>query len=275
MMKSSVLHEKMKSYTDFKPISIEKQICIDSSGMFFLEFKEDGEYELLVAPGVDVILKVQLSNKNTKIKIEIQENSNVGYYVISENESMNTMVLIHENSYLETYEFFGNIMSETLFHVNLLGYQATIDYKMGLYGKDKESHTHKVTVHHLVSHTHSNINKRAVLSDNSLCTFDVESFIKKGSSQSSAYQKSKIVNLSDTTVSHINPILLIDDYDVMAGHGATISKVQPDELYYLQSRGLTKQASLKLITLGFLLELVPKYLQEEIENKIERMMNHE
>ena len=38
-----------------------------------------------------------------------------------------------------------------------------------------------------------------------------------------------------------NPILLIDEDDVMAGHAASVGRVDPTQLYYLMSRGIPKR----------------------------------
>ena len=40
-----------------------------------------------------------------------------------------------------------------------------------------------------------------------------------------------------------NPILEIDEYDVVAGHGASVGDVSQEEIYYLMSRGLTYEQS--------------------------------
>ena len=49
-----------------------------------------------------------------------------------------------------------------------------------------------------------------------------------------------------------NPLLLIDEYDVEASHGAAIGKIDEEQLYYLMSRGLTLKVAESLIISGFL-----------------------
>ena len=58
---------------------------------------------------------------------------------------------------------------------------------------------------------------------------------------SNAYQSLKGIIGSDRAVIEVNPILLIDEYDVKAGHGATIGKLDEFSLYYLMSRGLNRK----------------------------------
>ena len=68
----------------------------------------------------------------------------------------------------------------------------------------------------------------------------------------------------------------IDEDDVQAGHAASIGRVDPMQLYYLQSRGIQKDEAERLIIHGFLapvvtqlpIEGVKKQLTEVIERKI-------
>ena len=60
--------------------------------------------------------------------------------------------------------------------------------------------------------------------------------IEKGMKNSNAFQTLKGIITSDQAIVEVNPILLIDEYDVKAGHGATIGKIEERILYYLNMR---------------------------------------
>jgi Fe-S cluster assembly protein SufD len=87
--------------------------------------------------------------------------------------------------------------------------------------------------------------------------------------QAHAFQTLKGIILSDQAIVNVNPILLIDEYDVKAGHGATIGKLEAEQLYYLQSRGLTKQQAEKLIIHGFIKPIIDHIKDEVIATRIE------
>ena len=53
-----------------------------------------------------------------------------------------------------------------------------------------------------------------------------------------------------------NPILLIDEDDVKAGHAASVGQVNAEQVYYLMSRGISKQEAERLIIHGFLAPVV-------------------
>ncbi len=58
--------------------------------------------------------------------------------------------------------------------------------------------------------------------------------------------------LSEEGRGDVNPILLIDQHEVTAGHSASAGQLDKEQLYYLQSRGIDRRTAEKLVTRGFL-----------------------
>ena len=71
--------------------------------------------------------------------------------------------------------------------------------------------------------------------------------------------------------------LLIDENEVTAGHAASVGRVDPEEMYYLMSRGLKKADAERLVIRGFLggvLTAIPiKTVQQELVDVIEGKLN--
>ena len=61
--------------------------------------------------------------------------------------------------------------------------------------------------------------------------------------KANAEQESRVLMLSEKARGDANPILLIDEDDVTAGHAASVGRVDPTQLYYLMSRGISKTRS--------------------------------
>ena len=82
--------------------------------------------------------------------------------------------------------------------------------------------------------------------------------------------------LSDKARADANPILLIDENEVQAGHAASISRVDQEQLYYLMSRGIDKNQAEKLIIHGFLglvlSEISINTVRQELIDTIERKL---
>ncbi len=82
--------------------------------------------------------------------------------------------------------------------------------------------------------------------------------------------------LSEKARGDANPILLIDEDDVTAGHAASVGRIDPLQMFYLMSRGLSRLEAERLIIHGFLqpvvaelpIQAVKDRLSEVIERKV-------
>jgi Fe-S cluster assembly protein SufD len=83
--------------------------------------------------------------------------------------------------------------------------------------------------------------------------------------------------LSDEAEANSMPGLEILADDVRCTHGATSGQVEPEELFYLKSRGIDDLSAKRLIARGFLNEVVDRlpdgqlleYLRQQIETQLE------
>ncbi|MFK5883614.1 MAG: SufD family Fe-S cluster assembly protein [Candidatus Izemoplasma sp.] len=122
----------------------------------------------------------------------------------------------------------------------------------------------------LVSHnakfTEGYIENYGVSNDESKLVFEGIGKINKGMKQSIARQSNKGIVLGATSRLDANPLLLIDEYDVVASHGAAIGKIDDEQLYYLMSRGLTFKNAERLIINGFLSPVLKLLSSDELIN---------
>lgn len=130
------------------------------------------------------------------------------------------------------------------------------------------------SVYHEERNTKSNINARSVLKDKASSIINSITKIEKGASKSDGEQSGKVLMLNREARGDVNPILLIDENDVMAGHAASVGKVDPLQLYYLMSRGIQRSEAEELIIHGFLDAIISEMpsdtLRERIHHIIER-----
>ncbi len=122
----------------------------------------------------------------------------------------------------------------------------------------------KNTIGHILQH--------GVALDASELTFNGIGHVMKRSKGSDAQQESRILMLSPQARGDANPILLIDDNDVTAGHAASIGRVNPEQLYYLMSRGLQKRLAEKLVIRGFLAPVLDEIPLKEIRNEFSELI---
>ena len=97
--------------------------------------------------------------------------------------------------------------------------------------------------------------------------------IEKGAYGSESHQTSRVLTLSDHQVSSVTPQLLIDENDVQASHANTIGQPDENQLYYLQTRGLTRTQAMGLIMIGYLLPIADGLDIERIHDELTEKIN--
>ena len=159
---------------------------------------------------------------------------------------------------------------------NLIGDNSYGDTKSVVVGRGKQKQNFTTQVVHWGKDSEGFILKHGVMKDSSSAIFNGIGKIEHGATRSNAVQESRVLMLSEKARGDANPILLIDEDDVTAGHAASVGRVDPLQLYYLMSRGITKQEAERLVIHGFLapvvrvlpIEGVKKQLTEVIERKV-------
>jgi Fe-S cluster assembly protein SufD len=79
-----------------------------------------------------------------------------------------------------------------------------------------------------------------------------------------AYQSNRNLMLSDDAEANSLPGLEIQANDVRCTHGATTSRIDPEQEFYLQSRGIAKDAADELLTFGFFEEVLNRLTDDDL-----------
>jgi Fe-S cluster assembly protein SufD len=131
-------------------------------------------------------------------------------------------------------------------------------------------------VTNMAPHSVGNILQHGVIRERGTLTFNGIGHILKGAKGADAQQESRVLMLSDKARGDANPILLIDEFEVTAGHAASAGRLDPEELYYLMSRGIPQKEAERLVTRGFLgsvITAIPvKAVQDEFVEVIDRKL---
>lgn len=213
---------------------------------------------------------LDLTNGNN-VNVKVLENATLNYYVLNSNNSKRYFdvlgnVNVIQVSFRESLE---------LLNVNLNLENASFDYKC-LSILDKNNANYDIKVFHNKKYTYSNITNTCVALNGSRAVFDVSGKINKGMNNSKCSQKTRGIVMDDDSEIVANPILLIDEYDCFANHGAAIGKLNDEELFYLMSRGLNKEEALLLILSGMVnpfIEAIPnENYRKEIENEVAHLI---
>ncbi|PIC56608.1 Fe-S cluster assembly protein SufD [Sporosarcina sp. P12(2017)] len=168
----------------------------------------------------------------------------------------------------------SNTISENITH--LVGDGSSSDMKSVVVGRGSQKQNFTSEIVHWGLDTDGFILKHGVMKENSTAIFNGIGRIAKGATRSNAVQESRILMLGERGRGDANPILLIDENDVTAGHAASVGRVDPLQMFYLMSRGISQEEAERLIIHGFLAPVVSKLpiagvrkqLTEVIERKV-------
>ncbi|MBE6152855.1 MAG: SufD family Fe-S cluster assembly protein [Firmicutes bacterium] len=182
------------------------------------------------------------------ININIDENSSVRIFLIlNARNKLNIKINIQKNSNLLLNKFISTEKLEENININLNGINSQIEYYHSCLGNIKED----LNIYHNSKKTNSLV-KNYGITNNETQEFNITEIVPKGMTECKLSQKSKIINLGINS-STIRPILLIDEKEVNAIHSSVISPINKSDVFYLMSRGITEENSIRLLTNGFLI----------------------
>ena len=78
----------------------------------------------------------------------------------------------------------------------------------------------------------------------------------------------QILLFSDAARALSRPQLKIDADDVQCAHGSTIGQLNPEEVHYIKSRGLTESEAKALLTYGFAEEIIEEITDEKLKSEL-------
>ncbi len=115
------------------------------------------------------------------------------------------------------------------------------------------------TQEHAAANCTSDLAFRGILSARSSAVWRGMIKVDPGAQQTDAFQESRNLLLSKKAHADAIPGLEILANDVRCTHAAAIAQIDPDQVFYLRSRGLRQESAERLVVEGFLAELVERF----------------
>jgi Fe-S cluster assembly protein SufD len=113
---------------------------------------------------------------------------------------------------------------------------------------------------------------KTIVDGHSRGIFNGRIFVHPGAQQTDARQQARSLMLSDTARVDAKPELEIFADDVKCAHGAAIGQLDPEELFYLQSRGLNPETARNLLTYGFAADLLAPIPVPSLRRQLRRAL---
>ena len=133
------------------------------------------------------------------------------------------------------------------------------------------------TQEHAAPNTTSDLAFRGVLQDRSTAVWKGNIIVDPGAQKTDAFQESRNLLLSKRAHADAIPGLEIQANDVRCTHAAAVAQVDPEQLFYLRSRGLRVEVAKRLVIEGFLAALVVRFeegpVREHLGEALERRLS--
>jgi Fe-S cluster assembly protein SufD len=132
------------------------------------------------------------------------------------------------------------------------------------------------TQEHAAPNTTSDLAFRGVLAARSTAVWKGNIIVDPGAQKTDAFQDSRNLLLSKRAHADAIPGLEIQANDVRCTHAAAVAQVDPEQLFYLRSRGLREEVAKRLVIEGFLSALVERFeagpVRERLGDALERRL---
>jgi Fe-S cluster assembly protein SufD len=178
----------------------------------------------------------------------------------------------HDSSYCSHSLSLGGSLVRNNLNVVLNGTGADSELN-GLYVSKGHQH---VDNHTMIDHAKPNCNSRelykGIMDDTSSGVFNGKIIVRKDAQKTNARQTNKNLLLSKNASINTTPQLEILADDVKCTHGATIGQLNEEELFYLRSRGIDREAARTLLTYAFASEFLRSVKIKPIQCQIDLVL---
>lgn len=213
--------------------SIESNILVENNNIFI---------------NGDVDTVIELRDYDEDMNINILKNVRAYIKFIGDNIRTKVKITLEENSYLQIDSLLINSNGELL--VSLLERNSEIKCINSIIATNDSKI--KFSISHDSEFTKSLLVNNGLVLNNNHLIFDVNGIVKKDSKHSICLQDSKIITRFNQ-LSRILPNLYIDNYDIEAEHSAYIGMFREEDIFYLMSRGISRNEAYFLLVKSFLL----------------------
>jgi len=197
--------------------------------------------------------------------VSLQRLGRGGFYLA------NQRTLADRDSTLDTLNVaLGGSVGRVDLNARLLGPGANSDM-LGLYFGDADQHfDFNTSQDHVAPNARSDLLYKGALDGAARGVFRGIIRVHEGAQGTDAYQTNRNLILSDRAIATSLPNLEIEADDVRCSHGATVGQLDAEALFYLMSRGLSRDQAERLVVLGFLGEVLSRLPLGGVADKVAR-----
>jgi Fe-S cluster assembly protein SufD len=168
---------------------------------------------------------------------------------------------------------FGSRLSKMSFGSDAAGENASAELD-GLFFATGEQHFDQRTLQvHSSPHTTSNLLYKGAVKDKAHSVYQGLIIARPGANGVDAYQKNNNLVLSDGARADSLPGLQIDTDDLKCSHGSTIGNLDPEQMFYLRSRGLDENEARRILIKGFCEDIAGRIPYEFVKEAVSKQVD--
>jgi len=268
LKKILVIYNLFTKNLESKILNIKNKIKLNENSELHIMDYTINESKFINNTYEEIILK-----KNSKFKnIYVQKNKCNGFF----HRFLKNKLSLNSN-YSNLIFSSGLKFNKLDIECDLLDENSNCNILSALFLNENEHQEIKTCINHLAPNCKSFQSVKNVLNTNSKGIFQGKIYVKDIAQKTDAYQLSKALLINDDAEFNSKPELEIYADDVKCSHGSASGSFDEDSLYYLMTRGLTRNEATKLLIKGFLNEVVDfiksPSIKQFIEKKLEENIN--
>jgi Fe-S cluster assembly protein SufD len=161
----------------------------------------------------------------------------------------------------------GSHLTKNFSEINLIG-EGSTGRMSGFYFTDHDQHLdHDTQQNHYAPHTTSDLLFKGALTHESRSVWQGMIYVAPGAQKTDGYQANRNLVLSRKARADSIPGLEILADDVRCTHGATVGKIDPDQVFYLRARGIPERVAERLIVEGYFDPIMQRIPFEGVRNR--------
>jgi Fe-S cluster assembly protein SufD len=246
------------------PLVVEVQATTEGTASFphlHVRVGEDSEASVLVAyrsaDGVRLLMV-------PRVDLEVGDGGRLRFLSVQDIDHAATLV-VHQRATLgrDSTSRIGEIglggrLGRLDLGVSLVGDGSSSEV-VGLYfGEGDQTLDYRMVIDHQGRSTNSDVFLKGAVEDEAQTVFTGLLRIEKDAARTSTFETNRNLVLSENAKAHSVPNLEILCNDVICGHASSVGPLEPEHLYYLMSRGLSRERAERLLIRGFFQEVIDR-----------------
>ncbi len=167
----------------------------------------------------------------------------------------------------------GGRLARLRMEAMLEGQGASADLRGLFFGTEQQAFDFRTLQDHLAPNTTSDLLYKGALRDTARSVYVGVVRVEKNARGTSANQANRNLLLSEKARATSEPILEIENNDILrCSHGATVGPVDPEHMFYLESRGIPRPVAERMLVQGFLAEITDRipvpHVREVVDHEL-------